>query len=296
MDEAAIDLAQRRKAGDPVEPGPEGPGATPAAPPRVARRVRAERAGFGRFLSVSLVAHTALLAAGLTGGAAYSRARGVEPMGAVVVFAAAEPMPEPAVAESIVEPERSVEPEPAAAEPEPTVSTAEDLPEPAMATPLSSELARANEPFLGRPLPSLNEPFGDPTQSIRRASLAKSGLDIAMAGVPEVSECCGEPQPPPESDAETYVYPKVVSMARARFPEKSQRLGEQGSVLLEMSVDAAGKVSGVRVIESSGHSRLDDCAAAAAWDWVFEPARRNGRAEAAIAHHRYTFRLTDARG
>lgn len=294
MDDAVIDRVPRHVPGQRVESGPAGSAIAPAAAPR---RTRPARAGFGRFLSVSLVAHAALLAAGLTGGAAYSRARGIdEPMGATVVFAAAEPPSEPAVSESIVEPPRRVESDAASAESEPTVAEALDLPEPAMAAPPSAEPARASDPLFGRPVRALSEPFGDPRQSIRRASLAKSGLDVAMAGVPEVSECCGEPQPPPASSVESYVYPKVVSMARARFPEKSQRLGEQGSVLLEMSVDAAGRVSGVRVIESSGHSRLDDCAAAAAWDWIFEPAKRNGRPEAAIAHHRYTFRLTDARG
>ena len=52
----------------------------------------------------------------------------------------------------------------------------------------------------------------------------------------------------------------------------------------------------VALLESSGYVRIDDCAVDAAWAWVFKPATRNGVPEEALAHHRYTFRLTGGSG
>ena len=80
-------------------------------------------------------------------------------------------------------------------------------------------------------------------------------------------------------------------MAPADFPLKSQRLGESGSVLLEMTVGIDGLVKEVKIAQSSGYARVDDCAVAAAWDWIFQPALRNGVPEVALARHRYTFRF-----
>ncbi len=44
------------------------------------------------------------------------------------------------------------------------------------------------------------------------------------------------------------------------YPLESQRLGEQGSVTLLMEVNAAGRVTSVRVTKSSGYARLDRAA------------------------------------
>jgi protein TonB len=68
------------------------------------------------------------------------------------------------------------------------------------------------------------------------------------------------------------------------YPEFARRARIQGPVVLLMSVDEAGRPVRVQVLE--GHPVFHEAACQAARQWRFEPARVNGRPEAA------TFRLT----
>jgi protein TonB len=47
--------------------------------------------------------------------------------------------------------------------------------------------------------------------------------------------------------------------------------------MLRVSIDERGRVSGVSLIKSSGHSLLDERARTAVQRWTFRPARQNGR-------------------
>jgi protein TonB len=75
------------------------------------------------------------------------------------------------------------------------------------------------------------------------------------------------------------------------YPPISRRLGEQGTVLLRITVSANGDVVAAKVEKSSGYSRLDR----AALEWVrrrhYHPATQGGRAIAAQTLIRYTFNL-----
>jgi protein TonB len=262
-------------------------------------RAQALPSKLGRFLTLSFFFHALLLAAGITGGAAYSRRSGTEgPPPAILFLADASPEPTAPVATASAEPARPLEREPIVAEPEPRASEEPSVLETA---PLSKwEPASLPSPPAAFELPSdvLERVIGDPRQDWRLPSHEILGLDLGVADEPPVSDCCGEPQPAPAAppEEEVYVYPSVLKMARAEFPVKSQRLGESGSVLLEMTVGPDGLVKGVRVAQSSGYSRLDDCAVNAAWEWVFSPATRNGVPETSTARHRYRFRLTGVGG
>ena len=46
------------------------------------------------------------------------------------------------------------------------------------------------------------------------------------------------------------------------YPPASRRLGEQGSLIVQVLVDPSGNPRDVKLIESSGHARLDDAALA----------------------------------
>src|SRR6202008_3331042 len=165
---------------------------------------------------------------------------------------------------SAPEPERPVDlPAPDdAAEPRAAPAELPDFPLPG----LSSELAQSQSSGSGLPTEDLGRLIGDPLASLRQAGEGMPGLGVGPALVPHVSDCCGEPQPRPTSEParDVYVYPDVVKMVRAEFPVQSQRRGEEGSVLLEMTVGADGLVKDVAIIESSGHPRIDDCAVDAA--------------------------------
>ncbi len=268
----------------------------------------------GRSMAVSLALHATLLLLGISGGMAYQRGAGAEASGedeelysttTILLAADQRPSPVSSLSGPSGEPDRAIDDSVLTSEP-----TAEAGLTPgsnASASDYASELPMTSRSELAAVGASggssgnsgaLERAIGDPRTSWKLPGVAVAGLQLGLGLAPPISDCCGEPQPGPAKPvaAEVYLYPEVLKMARAEFPVKSQRMGEQGSVLLEMDVGADGLVKGVRVIETSGYARIDDCAAAAAWDWVFKPAKRNGAAEASIARHRYTFRLTGSGG
>ena len=78
---------------------------------------------------------------------------------------------------------------------------------------------------------------------------------------------------------------------RPEYPELSVRRGEEGQVLCTIHIDAAGHVTGVDVLRSSGHPRLDLAAQEALAKWRFLPARKDGVAVPCRVPHAVTFKL-----
>jgi protein TonB len=61
-----------------------------------------------------------------------------------------------------------------------------------------------------------------------------------------------------------------VETSPTRFPLQSRLRGQEGVVLLEVKVDEAGLVADARILESSGHDRLDRAASLSIRDhWRF---------------------------
>lgn len=56
------------------------------------------------------------------------------------------------------------------------------------------------------------------------------------------------------------------------YPQESQRLGEQGTVILEFVIETDGSVARVKVFKSSGSDRLDMAAIQCARTWRYRPA------------------------
>lgn len=91
--------------------------------------------------------------------------------------------------------------------------------------------------------------------------------------------------------AQTVREPRPVETPRPPYPGLSVRAGEEGSVLCRLHIDAAGAVTQVAVVESSGFERLDQAARTTLLAWRFEPRRHDGRSVATTLLHRVTFRL-----
>lgn len=60
------------------------------------------------------------------------------------------------------------------------------------------------------------------------------------------------------------------------YPALSQRLGEEGTVLVALEVAADGSVTDARVLSSSGYARLDNAALSAVRKAHFKPGTVNG--------------------
>jgi protein TonB len=58
------------------------------------------------------------------------------------------------------------------------------------------------------------------------------------------------------------------------YPPLAKRMGEQGKVVLRVSVNAQGTAESIEVKASSGSQRLDDSAVNTVRNWKFVPARR----------------------
>lgn len=62
-----------------------------------------------------------------------------------------------------------------------------------------------------------------------------------------------------------------------KYPRRALERNIEGTVKLELLVLSTGRVAEVKVLSSSGHRLLDDAAEKAVAQWIFEPAKRNGK-------------------
>ncbi|WP_374326778.1 energy transducer TonB [Azonexus sp.] len=117
------------------------------------------------------------------------------------------------------------------------------------------------------PLPKAPAPVLETTNSAAPAELAP------IAPPPEV-----EPSPPAPP------VPPAVSQARfdtdylrnppPPYPPLARRMGEEGKVILRVSVTPQGTAEAVEIRTSSGSKRLDEAALKTVRNWKFIPAKR----------------------
>jgi protein TonB len=171
---------------------------------------------------------------------------------------------------------------PAAASAEPATVVAElPLPSHKPPAPVDDRVQAASEPAV---MPPVEAPAVAPPQTAALPS-PQPAPDPAPAGTGG---------PAPGSAAE--VTPASLNVAglgnpEPEYPMTSRLRGEEGSVLLEVAVSAAGTVSKIHVVQSSGHSRLDRAALEAVRRWRFAPARIGERPIDAVIRHRVVFKL-----
>ena len=64
------------------------------------------------------------------------------------------------------------------------------------------------------------------------------------------------------------------------YPRMSRRMGEQGTVLVRVFINAEGRAEKADIRTSSGYPRLDDAALETVQRWRYVPGQRAGQAEA----------------
>jgi TonB family protein len=92
----------------------------------------------------------------------------------------------------------------------------------------------------------------------------------------------------PASQPEAVTPPVLRSRAEATYPPEALRDRLEATVGLEIVVDATGSVASARVIGPAGHG-FDEAALVAVRQFVFEPARKNGRAIQSTVQLAYEF-------
>lgn len=179
---------------------------------------------------------------------------------AVEVFVPVEVLSE------VVEPQRPVAviPPPAPAPPAHTKEVAVKTRAPAAPSPAQLQP-------VANPEPVVNTPTAVATPSVPLPPIA---APVAIGAPPAPTL----PAPPrielPSSDAEYLQNPKPA------YPALSNRLHEEGTVLVSVFVEADGNVQKVELKKSSGFNRLDRAALAGIQRWRFVPGKRAGIPEA----------------
>jgi protein TonB len=111
--------------------------------------------------------------------------------------------------------------------------------------------------------------------------------------VAPITTTTGPSQAQPSDSAATGV---LNTHTTPPYPDVARRLGEQGQVLLHLTISAQGDVTAATVTQSSGFPDLDQTAVA--WvvaHWKYKPAIQNGAALASVTDAIVKFDLKNAR-
>ena len=80
-----------------------------------------------------------------------------------------------------------------------------------------------------------------------------------------------------------------------KYPNRARRRGQEGALILRITVSDNGKPSSIKVIKTSGHQILDQAAIDAVWNWQFQPAKKRGLAVKASIDLPVVFQLKNKR-
>lgn len=158
-----------------------------------------------------------------------------------------------------------------------------------MEIPMVVDLLPAREELpQAKPLPMAKpQPVAKPTPAPKTpAPKLETTSSEAPAPVAPVAPVAPPSPPAPPAPAA----PAAPSVSQARFdtdylrnpappyPALSRRMGEEGKVILRVSVNPQGSAESVEIRTSSGSSRLDESALKTVANWKFIPAKRGDTA------------------
>ncbi len=179
-----------------------------------------------------------------------------------------QPTPEPPNLEAAVEPPPPEPPPPDI--PTPELTTELQPPPPDLPPPEFPVAAKPPDP--PPPPPEKPKPKPQPRPVQRPAPPAAAPPAPAQAAVPQ-----GPPPGPRTVDASQLGY---LVAPRPVYPAASRRAGEQGTAVVRVLVDVAGRPAQVSLQTSSGHRPLDEAALSAARAAQFRPYVERGLAQA----------------
>lgn len=141
------------------------------------------------------------------------------------------------------------------------------VPRPATARPAAAAATAPATEAADRPL---SDATGDHSRPLaENPALAPD----AKQELPAASGPVGALRPPPVLESATPDYDRNPP---PDYPRRARQLGFEGTVLLDVAVNAEGGVDAVSVAASSGYAILDEAAQRAVRHWMFKPARREG--------------------
>lgn len=91
---------------------------------------------------------------------------------------------------------------------------------------------------------------------------------------------------------DNYTAPEYLTGEKPHYPQRAERNGWEGTVLLSLSINTNGEIEKVGITKTSGYALLDHQARKSVSAWRFKPARRNGVAIAITVQQPIIFRPT----
>ena len=127
------------------------------------------------------------------------------------------------------------------------------------------------------PLPAPAEPSLPTTHSIEQVMLFPKSIEIAVE--PSATITYSAPATQPQKPATTRR--KLDRASKPDYPAAATRLGEEGATGLNIFIAVDGSVAEVKLVSSSGSTRLDNAAIKHAQrNWHFSPCTEGGKAVA----------------
>jgi vitamin B12 transporter len=110
---------------------------------------------------------------------------------------------------------------------------------------------------------------------MRRASRVFACASLVLAHA-SIAPPVAAQSPEARADDGGIEAPKLRQFADATYPPEAEQAGLEGTVVLSLRIDAAGRVESAEVATGAGHG-FDEAATEAARRFEFEPAKRGGR-------------------
>ncbi|RKT59265.1 outer membrane transport energization protein TonB [Azonexus fungiphilus] len=129
------------------------------------------------------------------------------------------------------------------------------------------------EPVKRKPVP---QPKAPAPQLETTSSTAPA--ESAPTAPPQVAEPAPPAPPAPPAVSQARFDADYLRNPPPPYPPLSRRMGEEGKVILRVSVNPQGTADSVEVRTTSGSSRLDESALKTVRNWKFIPAKRGDTA------------------
>ncbi len=152
------------------------------------------------------------------------------------------------------------------------------------------EIIKDDEPPPPPPTVETPPPYVPPPDIIIDMPTATKGPTTALV----VTDKPRPVAPPPSAVVKKApeIDPRFKRRFQPDYPPTSRRLGEEGSVVLQVLVDTEGKVQDGKIQTSSGFPRLDEAALKHALRaWRFKPGTEDGKPVSAWHSVKVTFRI-----
>ena len=157
-------------------------------------------------------------------------------------------------------------------------------------------LPQSSNPVLPRPEPE-RPPEPKVAETLEPLPPIPDAVDIPKPVekpvLPQPQPDFSTPQPstPQPRQARVDAPPRPMRAIKPEYPKGARQRGEQGDVVIEMTVNSKGGVDKASVVTSSGYSELDEAALRAVRSAKFTPAKSGRESVASTARLTLTFRL-----